>query len=146
MPNLFGLSLRFFIYNYQTSLWPVGNMIVVSIWSGQYSVNSRLIIKPTPETFTSNGKLGHDNSFYSGSLFSYIQRPGIRNSNISTSALFCYTSLLWLTLECSMSWKSTSLTERTWSPSWSPALWASESGTTCNNKHNKIRNAGINLN
>lgn len=39
--------------------------------------------------------------------------------------------LLWLTLECSMYWKSTSFTERTWSPSCSPALWASESGTTC---------------
>lgn len=34
-----------------------------------------------------------------------------------------------------MSWKSTSFTERTWSPSWSPALWASESGTTCQRTH-----------
>lgn len=38
-------------------------MIVVSLWSGQYSSNSRLRIKPTPETFTSDGKLGHDNFF-----------------------------------------------------------------------------------
>lgn len=31
-------------------------MIFVSLWSGQYSLNSRLRIKPTPETFTSDGK------------------------------------------------------------------------------------------
>lgn len=55
------------------------------------------------------------------------------NSDSQTSVIF------WLTLECSMSWKSTSFTERTWSPSWSPALWASESGTTCNNAHARIK-------
>lgn len=36
-----------------------------------------------------------------------------------------------LTLLCSMSWKSTSFTDSTWSPSCSPALCASESGITC---------------
>lgn len=36
-----------------------------------------------------------------------------------------------LTLLCSMSWKSTSFTESTWSPSCNPALCASESGITC---------------
>lgn len=35
---------------------------------------------------------------------------------------------------CSISWKSTSLTESTWSPSCSPALCASESGITCEEK------------
>lgn len=48
----------------------------------------------------------------------------------------------WLTLECSMSWKSTSFTERTWSPSCNPALWASESGTTCQHTY---RNHNVNI-
>lgn len=75
-----------------------------------------------------------------------IDQPDM-NKNLTKLMLDCFvlfkcttqtvhfSLLLIRTLECSMSWKSTSLTERTWSPSCRPALWASESGTTYQHTH-----------